>query len=58
MDKVEDSFHSIVSGEYANDLNKLIEETDKILMQGRNGIHILEMLHRIQIMMILHMFIV
>jgi len=48
MDKVEDSFHSIVSGEYANDLNKLIEETDKILMQGRNGIHILEMLHGIR----------
>ena len=48
IDKVEDSFHSIVSGEYANDLNKLIEETDKILMQGRNGIHILEMLHGIR----------
>lgn len=48
IDKVEDSFHSIVRGENDDDLSALLKETDKILNEGRNGIHILEMLHGIR----------
>jgi putative nucleotidyltransferase with HDIG domain len=46
--KVADSFHNIVTGGGDGDLDSLIEETDKILKEGRNGTHILEMLHGIR----------
>lgn len=46
--KVEKSFKSIIDGEDINDLDALVEETDRILREGRNGLHIFEMLHGIR----------
>ncbi|NLO10423.1 MAG: HD-GYP domain-containing protein [Clostridiales bacterium] len=46
--KVEDSFQSIIDGGSETDLDSLLEETDKILKEGRNGTHIFEMLHGIR----------
>jgi putative nucleotidyltransferase with HDIG domain len=45
--KVEDSFQNIIDGGEAG-LESLLEETDKILKEGRNGAHIFEMLHGIR----------
>lgn len=48
VEKVEDSFNSLVNGEGEHNLDQLLEETDRILKEGRNGTHIFEMLHGIR----------
>jgi putative nucleotidyltransferase with HDIG domain len=48
VDNVKDSFEGIVSGKGGLDLERLMEETDLVLKEGRNGIHIFEMLHGIR----------
>ncbi len=48
VDNVKDSFEGIVSGKGGLDLDRLMEETDLVLKEGRNGIHIFEMLHGIR----------
>lgn len=48
VSKVEDSFQNIISGDDETQLDNLLEETDKILREGRNGAHIFEMLHGIR----------
>lgn len=46
--KVENEFQNIISGEGEIDLSSMLDETDRILKEGRNGIHIFEMLHGIR----------
>ena len=46
--KVENNFQSIIGGEQEPDLDDMMEETDRILNEGRNGLHIFEMLHGIR----------
>ena len=48
VENVEDSFNSLVNGEGEHNLDQLLEETDRILKEGRNGTHIFEMLHGIR----------
>ncbi|TAH70878.1 MAG: HD-GYP domain-containing protein [Anaerolineaceae bacterium] len=48
VEKVEDSFQNIISGYGEASLDGLLEETDRILKEGRNGTHIFEMLHGIR----------
>ena len=48
VDKIENSFRNIVSGEGEYNIEKLMEETERILKEGRSGIHIFEMLHGIR----------
>lgn len=45
---VEASFHSVLDGEKDFNVNEMLEQTDRILREGRNGAHILEMLHGIR----------
>ena len=45
---VEDSFNSVLNGESEFDVDELLADTDRILKEGRNGAHILEMLHGIR----------
>lgn len=45
---VEDSFHDVLQGNNFFDIDKLLEDTNRILKEGRNGAHILEMLHGIR----------
>ena len=47
VEKVEESFNHIIEGGEGN-LESLLEETDRILKEGRNGMHIFEMLHGIR----------
>lgn len=48
IQNIEDNFNQILTGSSKFDLDALLEETDHILMEGRNGAHILEMLHGIR----------
>lgn len=48
VEKVEDSFQNIINGDGEADLESLLEETDRVLKEGRNGTHIFEMLHGIR----------
>ncbi|NLJ95594.1 MAG: HD-GYP domain-containing protein [Clostridiales bacterium] len=48
VNKVENDFQSIIDGESQLDIDKLLEETDKVLREGRSGMHIFEMLHGIR----------
>lgn len=45
---VEDSFNNVISGETEFNVDELLNETDRILKEGRNGAHIMEMLHGIR----------
>jgi putative nucleotidyltransferase with HDIG domain len=45
---LEENFNQILSGTSSFDIDTLLEETDRILKEGRNGAHILEMLHGIR----------
>ncbi len=45
---VGDSFQNVINGTEEFDVNKLLADTDQILREGRNGAHILEMLHGIR----------
>jgi len=45
---VEDNFNSVLNGQDEFDIDNLLAETDRILQEGRNGAHILEMLHGIR----------
>ncbi|HHU70486.1 MAG TPA: HD-GYP domain-containing protein [Clostridiales bacterium] len=46
--KVVGSFNRIISGDHEIDVDALLEETDRVLREGRNGTHIMEMLHGIR----------
>lgn len=48
VNNVEDSFQSIISGEGEINVDQMLLETDRILQEGRNGAHLLEMLHGIR----------
>lgn len=48
VNRVESNFNGVLSGEEEFDIDKLLEDTDRILREGRNGAHILEMLHGIR----------
>lgn len=48
VNKVENNFNSIIKGDGQLQIEKLLEETDKILNEGRSGMHIFEMLHGIR----------
>lgn len=45
---IEHNFTQIIEGTNDVDIDVLLEETNRILMEGRNGAHILEMLHGIR----------
>lgn len=45
---VEDSFNKVLSGTDEFNVEELLAETDRILKEGRNGAHIMEMLHGIR----------
>ncbi len=45
---VEDNFNDVLNGQAEFDTDNLLAETDRILHEGRNGAHILEMLHGIR----------
>lgn len=48
VNKVESNFNGVISGNEEFDIDKLLEDTDRILKESRNGAHILEMLHGIR----------
>lgn len=48
VEKVEESFQNIIDGNLEINLDNLLEETDRILKEGRNATHIFEMLHGIR----------
>lgn len=48
VNNVEDSFNDVIKGEAAFDIDLLLADTDRILREGRNGAHILEMMHGIR----------
>src|SRR5690554_206864 len=39
VEKVEDSFNNLIDGDGEANLESLLEETDRILSEGRNGTH-------------------
>lgn len=45
---VEGNFNSVISGEGEFNVDQLLQDTDRILSEGRNGSHIMEMLHGIR----------
>ncbi len=45
---VENGFREIVNGKNHYNISNLLKDTDRILKEGRNGAHILEMLHGIR----------
>jgi putative nucleotidyltransferase with HDIG domain len=47
IQNVEDNFNNVLDGN-TFDMDMLLAETDRILSEGRNGAHILEMLHGIR----------
>ncbi len=47
IQNVEDDFNNVLNGD-TFDIDNLLAETDRILSEGRNGAHILEMLHGIR----------
>jgi putative nucleotidyltransferase with HDIG domain len=48
VSNVENSFNGVISGSNEFNVDDLLSETDRILKEGRNGAHILEMLHGIR----------
>jgi HD-GYP domain-containing protein (c-di-GMP phosphodiesterase class II) len=48
VNNVEDNFTNVISGTGEFEINALLADTDRILKEGRNGAHILEMLHGIR----------
>ena len=48
ISNVEDNFNNVLNGESEFDVDELLAETDRILKEGRNGAHVLEMLHGIR----------
>jgi len=48
ISNVEDNFNSLLRSEDEIDVDKLLADTDRILKEGRNGAHVLEMLHGIR----------
>lgn len=46
--ELENSFQKMIQGEAEIDIDSLLKETDRILSEGRSGIHIFEMLHGIR----------
>lgn len=46
--ELENSFQKVIRGEGEIDIDSLLKETDRILSEGRSGIHIFEMLHGIR----------
>lgn len=48
VNKVEDNLNSVIKGDSEINIDDLLSETDRILKEGRNGAHILEMLHGIR----------
>ena len=45
---IEENLNQILAGTSSFDIDTLLEETNRILKEGRNGAHILEMLHGIR----------
>lgn len=48
INTVENNFNNVISGNNGFDVDELLSETDRILQEGRNGAHIMEMLHGIR----------
>jgi len=48
VNNVKDSFDDVISGNGSFNIDLLLADTDRILREGRNGAHILEMLHGIR----------
>lgn len=48
VNNVENNFNHITQGSGEFDVDNLLSETNRILKEGRNGIHIMEMLHGIR----------
>ena len=48
VNNVENSFNSVIHGEAEFNIDQLLTETDRVLMEGRNASHIMEMLHGIR----------
>lgn len=48
VSNLENSFHNLINGEKDIDVESLLEETERIIKEGRSGIHIFEMLHGIR----------
>jgi len=48
VNNVKDSFDDVINGNGAFNIDQLLADTDRILSEGRNGAHILEMLHGIR----------
>jgi putative nucleotidyltransferase with HDIG domain len=48
INNVEDNFTNVIEGSGEFDVDALLADTDRILKEGRNGAHILEMLHGIR----------
>lgn len=48
VNNVEKSFDGILAGEEEIDIDGMLAETERILSEGRNGAHIIEMLHGIR----------
>lgn len=48
ISNVENNFNNVLSGESELNINELLAETNRILSEGRNGAHVLEMLHGIR----------
>jgi putative nucleotidyltransferase with HDIG domain len=48
VSNVEDNFIDVLNNNGEFDIDKLLEDTDRIVSEGRNGAHIMEMLHGIR----------
>ncbi|MHB8129901.1 MAG: hypothetical protein ACYDEX_12965, partial [Mobilitalea sp.] len=48
IDNVETNFNNVISGTEELNIDTLLADTDRILKEGRNGAHVLEMLHGIR----------
>ncbi|HPU63401.1 MAG TPA: HD domain-containing protein [Mobilitalea sp.] len=48
ISEIESNFHKMAKGESEVDIDSLLKETDRVLNEGRSGIHIFEMLHGIR----------
>ena len=48
MNKVEGTFNGIISGDEQIEIDQLLQETNRILKEARNGAHVMEMLHGIR----------
>lgn len=48
IQNIQNSFSRIISGDEEIDIDAMLEETDRVLKEGRNGAHLMEMLHGIR----------